>query len=370
MTGGGKTAFAFMCMQEARTLLPLHRVVITVPTVALLDQWVLGLTDDLGVTPNDIATYSGDAVPSSPHSVNVMVLNSARRWAPAVAREQATFLIADECHRSASQENAKALVGPHVATLGLSATPDRDYDDLFEEVIVPALGPVIYTYDYSEARRDGVISPFELLNVAVPLDESEQVHYDNLTRKLAPFFRRRQKGEQVDNQILRLLRDRSRISTSAQARLPTAVRLIEQHRRERALVFHEQISAANVLTTLLRQRSHRVAAYHSGLGASLRQDNLRLFRRGEIDVLVTCRALDEGIDVPNASVAVIAASTASTRQRIQRLGRVLRPARGKDLASIYTLYATQPEAERLRIEEEHLEGAEHVRWLELPQGGA
>ena len=90
-----------------------------------------------------------------------------------------------------------------------------------------------------------------------------------------------------------------------------------------------------------------------------------MFRRGEIDVLVTCRALDEGINVPDASVAVLVASTASTRQRIQRLGRVLRPASGKEQALVYTIYATEPEADRLRQEAERLEGANEIRWLRI-----
>jgi superfamily II DNA or RNA helicase len=97
----------------------------------------------------------------------------------------------------------------------------------------------------------------------------------------------------------------------------------------------------------------------------LRQDNLRMFRRGQLDVLVTCRALDEGIDVPNASLAVIAASTASTRQRIQRLGRVLRPAPGKERALVYTIYATEVEKERLRMETKTIEGADVVRWSRM-----
>jgi superfamily II DNA or RNA helicase len=104
------------------------------------------------------------------------------------------------------------------------------------------------------------------------------------------------------------------------------------------------------------------SAYHSGIGPHLRQDNLRMFRRGEIDVLVTCRALDEGINIPDASLAVIVASTASTRQRIQRLGRVLRPAENKDHAEIYTIYASEPEADRLRQEEDGLEGVNEVSW--------
>ena len=69
--------------------------------------------------------------------------------------------------------------------------------------------------------------------------------------------------------------------------------------------------------------------------------------------------------MPDASVAIITASTASTRQRIQRLGRVLRPAPGKTMATVYTVYATEQEAERLKVEATRLEGADGVRWIKM-----
>ncbi len=89
---------------------------------------------------------------------------------------------------------------------------------------------------------------------------------------------------------------------------------------------------------------------------------LTSYRRGELDVLVTCRALDEGFNVPETEIGIIAASTATRRQRIQRLGRVLRPAEGKSGALIYTLVATKPEVVRLHEEEAELEGVADVTW--------
>ena len=102
--------------------------------------------------------------------------------------------------------------------------------------------------------------------------------------------------------------------------------------------------------------------YHSQIAPAVRRDNLRLFRRGIFDCLISCRALDEGMNVPETTVAVIASSTASHRQRIQRLGRVLRPARGKEKAVIYTLFATEQERTRLSKEAARLEGVAQVVW--------
>ncbi len=88
-----------------------------------------------------------------------------------------------------------------------------------------------------------------------------------------------------------------------------------------------------------------------------------MFRRGMVDVLVTCRALDEGMNVPEAEVGIIASSTASTRQRIQRLGRVLRPAPGKDSAKIYTLFITDKEEQRLIDEVVTLSEVSSSEWM-------
>ena len=80
-----------------------------------------------------------------------MVINTARTRIQNVIAKAPTLLIVDECHRAASEVNSLALIGDHVMTFGLSATPERDYDDLFLEVIQPALGPIIYEYDYNQA---------------------------------------------------------------------------------------------------------------------------------------------------------------------------------------------------------------------------
>src|SRR5207245_56486 len=132
----------------------------------------------------------------------------------------------------------------------------------------------------------------------------------------------------------------------------------------RGIIFHEAIKDASVIAHTLLERGHRVRPYHSGLGAPTRYENLRLYTTRQVDVLVTCRALDEGLDVPATEFGLLAASTSSNRQRIQRLGRVLRPSPEKDRAVVLTLYALSNEARTLRQEEARLEGVARVRWFE------
>ena len=90
-----------------------------------------------------------------------------------------------------------------------------------------------------------------------------------------------------------------------------------------------------------------------------------MFKAGEFDILVTCRALDEGLNVPNANAAVVGASTRSTRQRIQRLGRVLRVAPEKGHADVATIFATDHERNSLQREAESLADVAETRWYQV-----
>src|SRR5262249_41616618 len=125
---------------------------------------------------------------------------------------------------------------------------------------------------------------------------------------------------------------------------------------------HEDIEACNLIYEVLRENGVSAGIYHSKLRLRERVEMLAAYRSGAVQALVTCRALDEGFNVPETEVGIIAASTATRRQRIQRLGRVLRPSSGKEGAIIYTLVATPPEVGRLKDEEKELEGVADVSW--------
>lgn len=365
VTGGGKTAFAHLCISELQKRVSDVRTIIVVPTLVLLDQWYVSLQEDLNVPQGDIVCFSGEEKNATPGAVNIVVINTARRTAGAIGDHPRTFLIVDECHRAGSPKNAKGLRGRHFAALGLSATPVREYDDGFSVYIEPALGKVIYEYDYRQARIDGVISPFSVINVEIPLLPDEAAKYDRLTRAAARAYDAIEKRGESDDRVSVLLQRRARVCANATMRIPVAAKIAEEHGRSRTLLFHERIAAAERIGQNLRMRGLQVTTYHSGLSPGTRRDNLRLFRRGAFDILVTCRALDEGLNVPNTETAIVASASASRRQRIQRLGRVLRPAPGKEIATIYSLYATQAERNRLAEEATGLEGVASVEWREV-----
>lgn len=363
VTGGGKTTFALMCMQVFRRRYPIGRFVIVVPTLALVDQWYVSLLEDLKVPDESIAVFSGESRPREFNEVNLMVVNTAREFASKASEQHDTMLIVDECHRAASRSNAHALKGNYKATLGISATPNREYDDLFDSILVPALGPVIYRYEYDQALRDGVIVPFDLINVSTGMTSEEQQKYDDATIDISRTFRKVESGDVSRDSLVRKLQRRARLAATSIQRIPVTIRLAEKHRKNRLIIFHENIDSAEKIFEILLARRFSATIYHSRIGAELRRDNLRLYRNGLFSALVTCRALDEGINVPETDVAIVASSTGSVRQRIQRLGRVLRPAPGKQRARIYTIYVSKPEEERLIKEAGKLTETGEIRWM-------
>lgn len=364
VTGGGKTIFAFMCMTEYLKAYPAKNVIIVVPTITLLDQWFISLQDEFGVSQNDIALFSGENKTKFFKKVNIVVVNTARHILPAIKNKSDYFLIVDECHRVGSPLNGSAIIGNYSATLGLSATPERDYDDGFHQYMLPSLGNIVYCYDYKDALKDNVICQYELVNVKIDLLEHEQEKYNHITRRISIL---KSKNDVTDpifrEQLNMLLIQRSRISSNALMRMPVTSKIAEQNKSQRIIIFHESIEGATSIYNTLKKRNQNVAIYHSKIGSNLRRDNLRLYRSGAFRILVTCKALDEGMNAPETTVAIIASSTASSRQRIQRLGRVLRPAKNKTKAIIYTLYATDVERERLADEYRTLTNDIKISWL-------
>ena len=353
VTGGGKTVFALACIRQVKP----ETTLIIVPTLALLDQWRDEVAEFFDLEPEETNVISGRKKIVR-GTVNIGVLNTVSKLKPNWP-ERGAMLVIDECHKAASDNFGAVLDLPAAFRLGLSATPERPYDEGLKERLIPALGDVIFQYSYKEALRDGVIVPFTLQNVVFDLEEERQVSYNRISRMIVQAIN--EHGAESPEAVSLFMR-RARILNLSPARVEIALKLVAAHRGERVLIFHEDVEACTVIHEVLSAMGIRARLYHAALDARTRAQALADFRKGIAHVLVTCRALDEGFNVPETQVGIIAASTATRRQRIQRLGRVLRPAEGKKSAVVYTLVATKAEIDRLRSEEEELEGVADVSW--------
>lgn len=353
VTGGGKTIFALACLKDLQP----DTSLILVPTLALLDQWWEEVAAFFHLPLDEIHVISSKGR-IRPGTINLAVLNTAAKVVPE-HKGKPYFLVADECHKAASTKFRDALGSEKLGSLGLSATPERPYDEGLSEVLVPALGSVIYQYTYKDALRDKVIVPFLLKNIVFDLEDDRQTEYDRLTKAIGRSIDTR--GLEDDKTIALLLK-RARVLNLSLNRVRLALKLVAMHRGSRIIVFHEDIEACNIIQEVLAEAKVRSGVYHSKMKLRDRAEVLAAYRSGSIEVLVTCRALDEGFNVPETQIGIIAASTATRRQRIQRLGRVLRPVNGKQSATVYSLVASSPEIQRLKEEERELEGVAEVTW--------
>jgi superfamily II DNA or RNA helicase len=358
-TAGGKTRFALECLVHYKSIVSNECIVIITPTTALADQWNFALIEDMGISETDICIWPESA--DLKKKVHILVINTARTKLPKIIEmHPEAIVIADEVHRFGSQENSKAFGSRFKYSLGLTATAEREFDEGLSEILIPAFGKIIYEYSLIDASRDEIISPFALINVEVPLLENERDDYDKLSKSIA-----RALGQRNTERAMLLSMRRANVAKNSSMRVPSALQIARLEKDQKILIFHESIEKAEEIHTQLKSEGFSVGIYHSQIQGPLRRETLYRYKRGMIRILISCRALDEGVDIPDANVAIIAAYTSSLRQRVQRLGRVLRKHPTKEYATIYTLYSTDKERSQLVSEMERLDGVANITWKKV-----
>ncbi|MDR3304782.1 MAG: DEAD/DEAH box helicase family protein, partial [Clostridiales Family XIII bacterium] len=264
-TGSGKTALALAaarCLSAESPAAPV-RVKIITPKIFLARQWRQEIENLLGVPHTDTGVYYGAQKDAPARPYMVYVLNSARR---SIARHiladmsagYAVFLICDECHHFASEENRHVFDflpfsdNNNYYAMGLSATPDCEY---MQDVLVPALGKSVFRYSIADAANDRVVSQYVVFNTAVSFAPDEQIEYDELTHQIAIrrtlLFRKLPAKERTDdNDFMRMI---SRLSKRGDEIGDLARSLHLFYIRRKALVHHagSRISAAAEILRLL-----------------------------------------------------------------------------------------------------------------------
>ncbi|MDR1886051.1 MAG: DEAD/DEAH box helicase family protein [Synergistaceae bacterium] len=377
-TGAGKTVLALAVVSRLSELCPEGslKVKIIVPKIFLAGQWRDDILRCLRVRRRDIGLYYGEFKDSPDKPFMIYVLATARRWAARHILEDAragssVFLICDECHHFGSTENAHVFdFLPHMPAeryfaLGLSATPQGEN---YEGVVVPALGREIYRYDLARASRDRITSDYMTFNIAVDFAPDEEEKYLELTEKITrlktalkrlfPSFcdgrgrvmpaylrsllrRADEVGELAQHLFILYLR-RKEVTHTARSRISCGMELVRLLMPDcRMILFTERIRMADELYEMLR-RSYpgRICRYHSHMDPRAKQRALESYRQGERSAIVCCRALDEGLNVPETDAGILISATGNDRQRIQRIGRVVRLGAGLRPKKIYYLHVS------------------------------
>jgi superfamily II DNA or RNA helicase len=331
-TGSGKTRVAIAALAGER-----GRALCLVPTRALLKQWLAELEANSAEPIGRI----GDGE-FRVEALTVATFESAFRHMPALGR-RFDCLIVDEAHHFGSGVRDEALemcVAPR--RLGLTATPPANgaLSRLAELV-----GPVVYQLAVSDLSGS-YLAEFEIVVLRLGLDPDERDRYTEDERAFLPVYRAFRRlhpdaswretsfmlSQSAEGRAALAAKRRCRkLLQFTRAKARAVRRLLARHRGSRVIVFTADNEAAYALA-----RQHLIMPITCDVNRSEREEVLDAFRRGELTALVSARVLNEGIDVPDADVAIIVGGTQGEREHVQRIGRLLRPAPGKR-AIVYEL---------------------------------
>jgi superfamily II DNA or RNA helicase len=335
-TGAGKTVVAFHALAE----IPV-RTLVVVPTIELLRQWHAGLIEKAGLPPDQVGMVGGGE--RTVRGVTVMTYDSAAM--PRRRLAEFGLLIVDEVHHlPAPTYRAVAEKAAAPWRLGLSATPERSDGGHYD--LAKLIGPEVYRRRPADLAEEGHIAQYREKRIYVDLTPEERARYDLLSAEWRWFLATRRsslgRGGLFDQLVrqsahdpaarraLQAQRQARAIALNAESKIDKVAELLARHRDEPAIVFAEHVATVEAIG---RRLALPTITYRTP--PDERRLVLERFRSGAYTKLAAGRVLNEGVDVPDARVAIVVSGSAATREYIQRLGRVLRPKPGE--AILYEL---------------------------------
>lgn len=359
-TGTGKTFTALEAVDRCLEADPAIRLVLIVaPFQHLADQWVTELASH-GVKP--LRAYESQARwraewPRERQKANALrramyvvttytTLGAETLQAHLAPLAESTLLVADECHYMGSPKVRAFWKLPVPYRLGLSATPERHFDEAGTRSLIAYFGGIVYSFGMREAIEKGFLTPYNYYPEAVELDDEEFEAYRDLTARIGQAMARVASGGEAEDEVLqRLLQRRARLLNNAHAKVDWLRQKLLGSTPEDlryTLVYVGDILFDEVMAMIGKELQIPSHAFTSRQTRAERATILKRFQAGELSVLVAMKCLDEGVDVPPTRTAYFLASTSNPREFVQRRGRILRRSPGKSLATIFDAIAIPP----------------------------
>jgi len=336
-TGAGKSHVAVMAIDDRR-----RNALVVVPTLDLVRQWYDLLRTSFATEVGIVGGGSYELLPltvTTYDSAYLHMQNFGARFG---------LVVFDECHHlpGASYELAAELcLAPF--RLGLTATLERT--DGRESTLTRLIGPVVYRRDIVELAGE-YLAEYVTERVSIELSQEERAEYE-VSRKIYVDFLRasgvrlgspsgwsdflmRASRSEAGLRALAAYRRQRELSLASGQKLECLGQLLARHRRDRVLVFTDDNATAYAVS-----RRFLVPVITHQTKVRERSEILQKFSRGDYGVVTTSRVLNEGVDVPEASIAIVISGSGSVREHVQRLGRVLRRREGKQ-AILYELVSS------------------------------
>ena len=365
-TGTGKTRIA---LASALRTSGLRGVIIGVPTETLISQWQREIREEGGFSPplgisSSYAAWQDqafnrlcmarDGEDETPDRLLVLVGTyhslSSERFQTILrdASPSARYLlfIADEVHRLGASFFQNAMQDVYGNRLGLTATLTRPFDAEGTAAILEYFDDVVYRFPFEKAVGK-VLCRYDYQVEFAELSDEEFDEYMDLTRHIAQKAPDRENVEEGDSErtpteIDRLLFRRANILRRCRDKINVLKKLLKKVSLQQCLIYCADLEQADAVSEVLRHERIPYLPYTHREKPSAQETALQLLGEKRIMAVVAIRCLDEGVDVPEVSQAIILASSTSEREFIQRRGRILRRAPGKDQASLVDVVVTPP----------------------------
>ncbi len=392
-TGTGKTLTSLNCLLNIWKKFHFYKAIILVPTITLVDQWedeckrfhFYHITKVSSKNPkwktelDSIKTKESIKIDGEESSF-IIIATYASFARENIFRELVDFnrnttrqmlLIADEAHNMGAGRILDRLDGVKFARrIGLSATPERQFDDSGNKTIMEFFGCENgYTFEFNmkDAIDKGYLCRYKYFPHIVHLNDAEMAEYMRISLQLAKFFNQEKESfPKGDDILMRLLLKRKRIVHKAQEKEVIFQQIVQERYTEKGnlkytLVYVPEgtrpddetadvfdcIESVNdddfsnnlidTYTGIVQDVSKTTTVKKFVSGIKERNEILEKFACGDIEVLTSMKCLDEGVDVPRSEMAIFCASTGNPRQFIQRRGRILRKHPDKHIAIIHDL---------------------------------
>ncbi len=376
-TGTGKTITSLNCVLNLYKINFEYSVIIIVPTVTLLKQWIteakqfnfnnIIATAESANWENELNRYLFNRTYGIGNNNNYVFITTYATFNKTKCQrlikkinDDKTILIADEAHNFGATNSIKNIPQNIVKRIGLSATPERIYDEYGSEKINTFFNsyPPIYTYRFTmkQAIDQDFLTPYYYYPYFVNLEHDELEAYLEITRQLVKFFDFEK--QKFKDTATHLLIKRKRIVHKAQDKKRVLKQIFQDvelknnslkytfvyvpEGYESNVGFEDEYDIQDDDTRIINSYSEIINSFgyktYQFLGETKNRETiLEQFKQGYIEILTAMKTLDEGVDIPITKNAIFCASTGNPRQFIQRRGRVLRKYKGKTHANIYDM---------------------------------
>ena len=384
-TGTGKTVTALNCVLKEWQKSGYYKAIIVVPTQALALQWeaeakafnfqnVISTHTDKD-WKNVLARYATKSIFDKKKNIVVIatyatfILKHFQSFLKSVRGLGDFIFIADEAHNLGASGPLKKLPIDIAYRIGLSATPERIYDEEGSTALYSFFNskPPKYTFRYTmkDAIDNDILCHYDYTPIFVELTNVEMSEYRKVTDQLRKFID--PDTGKYKPEAGMLLMKRKRIIHKAENKKHAIVKMLDNlynyDRLKYTFVFvpegfepdysksdsyeidSEDIHLIDEYGDIFKNRRYHYHKYISGLDDA--PEVLNSFARGDIDVLLSMKCLDEGVDIPRAENAIFLSSTGNPRQFIQRRGRVLRKHSNKEKAHIWDMIIIPPDIEEV-----------------------